>query len=144
MLTVRVCGPPRERRADPLSSTLWLPERQLAARLTCDHAPPPRGALSGLQQHGRAARAGLVGRAFDARHLDVGKPERAADRTLDDPAAEPIAEFERVIGARMRPDLLLAPAAQLRVIVASVGEIAGMQLQMDDRIWGTRDHVFTR
>ena len=59
---------------------------------------------------------------------------------FDDPAAEPTAQRERVVGARPDVDLLRAPAQQLAVERAGAAEIVGVQLEMHDPAWLARAH----
>ena len=73
---------------------------------------------------------------MDVAHLDVRQPHRALGLALDDPAADPVAQIERQVGAVARLDSLRSPAAQLRVQLAGAAQVAGVQLEMDDTVLG--------
>src|SRR3954453_15692010 len=80
-------------------STLWLPEGDLTARRGAHDAPPPRRALAPVEQAPRPEAPGPVRGGADLVPLDVGQPQRARDRALDDAAARPVAHAEGLVGA---------------------------------------------
>jgi hypothetical protein len=59
---------------------------------------------------------------------------------LDDAAFDPAAEFQREVAAVPGLDCLRAPAEQSGVEGRCAGAIAGLELQVDDRIEARRSH----
>ena len=117
-----------------LDSALGLPERDLAAGPGGDHAAPAGRALARPEQNRSAMPLGLLGGALYLCDLYVGKPHRSPRGALDDPAAEPAAQLECEVGAARIADEGIRPAAQLGVQRARAGEVARVQLQVDDGI----------
>src|SRR4051812_22921814 len=108
-----------------------LPERDLAGGRGGDDAAPARRALARGEQHRRAEPPRALGGRRDLVDLDVGQPHGPPRRALHDPATEPPADVERVVGAVGRLDALGAPVAQPGVEPARAAHVAGVELEVD-------------
>ena len=118
--------------AEPYSS-LRLPERDLAPGGCGNDAPPSRGALAWRKQDRGSESPRPLGRLGDLGDLDVGQPDRALGAALDDAAAQLGAQPKRLVGAVAAGDPLRPPSAELCVERAGAHQIAGVQLEMDER-----------
>jgi catechol 2,3-dioxygenase-like lactoylglutathione lyase family enzyme len=113
---------------------LRLPERDLAAGGRGDDAAPARRPLARLERHGGPEPAGPPGDLGDVIDLHVGQPQRPPRVALGDAALDPSAQLERVVRAAARVDRLRAPAEEPRVERGGVREVAGVELEVDDRV----------
>jgi hypothetical protein len=117
-----------------------LPQGDLTSGGRQNYAAPARGALARLQQHPGPEGARPFGRIGDCGDLDVGQPERTLRCALDDSSAEPITHLKRQIGTGTSFDALLAPAEETSIEGARTGQIARVELQMDNRMGALSIH----
>src|SRR5947209_7528896 len=113
-------------------SAFRLPEGDLAAGAAAHDAAPADRALAGLEEDGGAQAARAVGRRADLAHLDIRQPQRPRRRAFDDPAAQFAAHLQGEVGLLRGVDALGAPAAELRVELARLREVSGVQLEVHD------------
>ena len=113
--------------------------RRPAWRRRCASPPGPRGPRAGPRRPRSRARSVAAPISDD---LDVGQPQRALGRALDDAAAEPAAQLEREVRAVAGVDAVRAPVAQLRVEGARALQVAGVQLEMHHWCGGDEHDVW--
>src|SRR5215218_5883841 len=113
---------------------LRLPERDFATGRSTDDAPPPRGPFARFQQHAGPDLSRALSRVGDLGNLHVRQPQGPPGLAFDDPAPQPVSHLEREVGAARHSDSLRAPSAHARVELARAPWVAGVQLQVDNRI----------
>lgn len=111
---------------------LRLPEGDLPRGSLRDHAAPAGRALARLEEHAcpQLPRAG--GDRVDVLHLDIRQPPGAGRAALDDAASDRAAEVDREVRPAADGQPLPAEAEQPGVEAARRGQVARVQLKMND------------
>ena len=99
------------------TSSLWLPEGDLAAGGRGNDAAPADRSLAGLEHDRAAEHERMHGGVGQVRDLDIGEPDGVPRVLLGDSAFDARAEVEGQIRGSAGLDPLRTPAEELRILL---------------------------
>ncbi len=123
---------PASRSSAARDRALRLPEADLRPLGRRHDASPTDRALARLEDQAPPRPPGPLGGGADVVDLHVGEPQRPIGSGLHDAAFEPALPVEHLVRTPGRVDPLHPPTAHPGVEAEGAGQVAGVQLEVDD------------